>query len=115
MGRRIIPSHIPFHPGRVGLFYGWIILPAGIIGMLVSIPGQTMGVSVFTDYLVRDLSISRVQLSIAYLLGTLVSGMLITGAGIMYDRFGSRLTAMVAGFMLGTMLLFMTRIDRIAA
>ncbi len=54
-------------------YYGWIILVVASIGVLASIPGQTMGVSVFTDYYISNLSISRVELSTAYMIGTLIS------------------------------------------
>jgi hypothetical protein len=41
----------PFAPGQVRVFYGWVILVVTTIGILMSIPGQTAGVSVFTDHL----------------------------------------------------------------
>jgi len=43
----------PFSPARLPFFYGWIILFAGIIGMLMSVPGQTVGVSAFTEDLLK--------------------------------------------------------------
>ncbi|KPL17541.1 MAG: hypothetical protein AMS23_05400 [Bacteroides sp. SM1_62] len=103
--------NIPFAPSRIPIFYGWIILAAGTIGMLMSIPGQTMGVSVFTENLLNDLEINRNNLSLAYLIGTVGSGLLITRAGKLYDRFGARLMAFIAAGMLGLMLLFLTRVD----
>ena len=103
----------PFSPSRLPFFYGWVILVAGTIGILMSIPGQTMGVSVFTDNLIDDLGISRNSLSLAYLFGTLVSGLMITRAGKLYDKHGARVMAFIAGVMLGTMLVFLTRIDRL--
>lgn len=106
-----IPVHIPFHPNRIPVFYGWIALAAGIIGVLMSIPGQTMGVSVFTDHLIRDLPVDRVQLSTAYMIGTIMSGMIITYAGALYDRMGARVIAMGAGFMLGVMLFYLSHIE----
>jgi len=39
---------------------------------------------------------------------------MITRAGKLYDRFGARVMAFVAGIMLGLMLLYLTRVDRIA-
>ncbi len=109
-----IPAKIPFSPARLPIFYGWIILFVGIIGILMSIPGQTMGVSVFTDHLIRDLELSRVQLSFAYLIGTIMSGFLITYAGILYDKAGARIIAIGAGFMLGGVLVYLTRVNNIA-
>ncbi len=81
----------------------------------MSVPGQTMGVSVFTENLLRDLEINRNHLSLAYLFGTLGSGLLITSAGKMYDRHGARVMAFFSGVLLGVMLIFLTRVDRIAA
>ena len=103
----------PFSPSRLPFFYGWVILVAGTLGILMSIPGQTMGVSVFTDNLIDDLGISRNNLSLAYLFGTLGSGLMITRAGKLYDKHGARVMAFISGVMLGTMLVFLTRIDRL--
>ncbi len=102
----------PFSPSKLPFFYGWVILVAGTIGILMSIPGQTMGVSVFTDNLIADLGISRKSLSLAYLFGTLGSGLMITRAGKLYDRHGARVMTFIAGLMLGLMLVFLTRVDR---
>jgi OFA family oxalate/formate antiporter-like MFS transporter len=103
--------NIPFAPSRFPIYYGWIILAAGTIGMLMSIPGQTMGVSVFTENLLDDLEINRNNLSLAYLIGTVGSGLLITRAGKLYDKHGARLMAFIAAGMLGLMLLYLTRVD----
>ncbi len=107
--------NIPFAPSRFPVFYGWIILAAGTIGMLMSIPGQTMGVSVFTENLLDDLEINRNNLSLAYLVGTLGSGLMITRAGKLYDRYGARLMAFIAAGMLGLMLLYLTRVDSLVS
>ncbi len=105
----------PFDPARIPVYYGWIILVAGTIGVLMSVPGQTMGVSVFTENLLRDLHINRNNLSLAYMTGTLASGLLITRAGKLYDRFGARIMAFVSGVLLGVVLLYLTRVDRVVA
>ena len=101
----------PFRVNKFPFFYGWIILIAGTVGVVMSIPGQTMGVSVFTDFLIDALKIERTSLSLAYLFGTLISGLLITRAGKYYDKHGARIMAMVAGFMLGLIVIGLTRID----
>lgn len=108
-----IKCNKPFSPQKLPFFYGWVILAAGTIGILMSIPGQTMGVSVFTENLLEDLTINRSNLSLAYLVGTMGSGLLITRAGKFYDRFGARVMAFIAGIMLGITLLYLTRIDRV--
>lgn len=103
----------PFPPSKFPFFYGWVILAAGTIGILMSIPGQTMGVSVFTENLLSDLQINRNSLSLAYLVGTLSSGLMITRAGKLYDKHGARVMTFIAGVMLGLMLVYLTRIDRL--
>jgi len=103
----------PFPPSKFPFFYGWVILAAGTIGILMSIPGQTMGVSVFTENLLSDLQINRNNLSLAYLVGTLASGLMITRAGKLYDKHGARVMAFLAGVMLGLMLVYLTRVDRL--
>jgi len=103
----------PFPVLKFPFFYGWVILAAGIIGILMSIPGQTMGVSVFTESLLSDLQINRNNLSLAYLVGTVGSGLIITRAGKLYDRYGARVMAFIAGVMLGLMLVYLTRVDRL--
>lgn len=105
--------HIPFAPASIPVFYGWIILIAGTIGIIMSIPGQTIGVSIFTENLLEDLDINRNNLSLAYLIGTVGSGLLITRAGKFYDRYGARIMATIAAGMLGLMLLWLTRVEKL--
>lgn len=86
----------PFRPQRVGVYYGWVIVVVGTVGMLASIPGQTAGVSVFTDHLGEATGLTRLQLSIAYLVGTGTSGFLLPRGGRMIDRHGARAVALAA-------------------
>lgn len=83
----------PFDPSRQRFYYGWVIVVVGSIGVLASVPGQTAGVSVFTDHLTAATGLSRLQLSIAYLIGTATSGFLMPLGGRSIDRFGSRRVA----------------------
>ncbi|MDA3854081.1 MAG: MFS transporter, partial [Bacteroidales bacterium] len=105
----------PFRVDKFPFFYGWVILIAGTIGVLASIPGQTMGVSVFTDYIIDALRIERTSLSLAYMLGTIASGLLITRAGRYYDKYGARVMAMGAGLMLGAFLLALSKVESIVS
>jgi MFS family permease len=105
--------NIPFAPAKIPFFYGWIILAIGTIGIIMSLPGQTIGVSIFTENLLADLDINRNNLSLAYLIGTIGSGLLITRAGIFFDRYGARVMAFISASMLGLMLLYLTRVESI--
>lgn len=85
----------PFDPSRFRFYYGWVVLVVGSIGALASMPGQTAGVSVFTDHITDATGLTRLQLAIAYLVGTGTSGFLLPRSGGAMDRFGTR---RVAGF-----------------
>ncbi len=106
-------NNFPIKPASFPFFYGWVILFAGTIGVLVSAPGQTMGVSVFTDYLIDAIGISRINLSFAYMIGTVISSFLLTWAGKMYDKYGARIVGVIVSVFLGFILLLFSRVDRI--
>ncbi len=97
----------PFAPAKFPFFYGWVVLVVGSIGVFASIPGQTLGVSVFTDFLIADLGIARTPLSFAYLIGTLASAFLLPSAGRLLDRMGARKLATISALGLGASLLYL--------
>jgi sugar phosphate permease len=80
----------------------------GTLGMLATAPGQTVGVSVFTDSLIDEFGITRSALSLAYLLGTAASALLLAHAGRLYDHFGGRLLGAAAGASLALVLVALT-------
>ena len=94
--RGLLSDRWPFDPVRIGIYYGWVVVVAGTIGMIASVPGQTAGVSVFTDELTASTGLTRLQLSIAYLIGTGTSGFLLPRGGRAIDRYGARIVALVA-------------------
>ncbi|WP_434036027.1 MFS transporter [Formosa sp. 4Alg 33] len=93
------------NPNKFPFFYGYIVLFIGSIGVLASIPGQTVGVSVFTDPVKDALGLSRNQFSNAYMFGTLLSAFFVSKAGILFDRFGARYVAFFATLVLGISLM----------
>lgn len=62
----------------------------------MSIPGQTMGISVFTEHLLSSLGVTRIDLSMAYMFGTLSSAFMLPIAGKFLDRLGPRVIAVIA-------------------
>lgn len=102
-------------PRKVPFFYGWCIAGASVIGVISSIPGQTMGVSVFTPKLMEALGLTSQQLSTAYGIGTITSGFLLVRAGRLVDRFGVRPTMVAASIALGLILILMAQTGNIAA
>ena len=89
------------NPSKFPFFYGYVVLIIGTIGVYASIPGQTVGVSVFTDLLKDALGLTRNQFSNAYMIGTLISAFFVVKAGVLFDRFGARYVAFFATIILG--------------
>jgi MFS family permease len=104
----------PFRPAALPFFYGWVILGVSTLGIAMSIPGQTMGVSVFTDHLIGATGLSRLELSNAYLLGTVSSGLLLPYGGTLLDRFGARRLVVFICLGLAATLVYLANADRLA-
>ena len=94
-------------PRKFPFYYGWVILVVATLGIIMSIPGQTMGVSVFTDSLIAAFAVGRTPLSFAYMLGTGASSFLLPLAGRLLDRRGARFMVVVATTGLSASLLFL--------
>lgn len=106
-------ARVPFDPSKWPFFYGWVIILLGTLGILVSIPGQTIGVSTFTDSLIEVLSINRDQISLAYMIGTVLSSFLLTKAGKLYDTHGVRAVAGLGSVSLGVSLIMLSQVDKL--
>jgi len=105
----------PFRPAALPFYYGWVVLAVGTLGIVLSVPGQTMGVSVFTDALIEATGLTRLEISNAYLLGTLVSGLLLPLGGAWVDRLGARVAVLGACVGLALTLVWLASVDRLAA
>ena len=110
---RLSPD-FPFRPANLPFFYGWAIVAVATLGIVMSIPGQTMGVSVFTDHLLRVTGLTRLELANTYLVGTLASSLLLPRGGVYLDRYGARLTGIAACLALAGTLCLLTRLDGIS-
>jgi MFS family permease len=113
-GRMTLPGSWPFQPKRKPVFYGWIIWLVSTLGFLMSVPGQTMGMAVFTDPFIEAFGLTRTQLSVAYFIGTVASALFLTRAGRLYDRVGARTMVVGASVLLALMLAFISSIDLLA-
>jgi MFS family permease len=90
---------------RPDSFYGWHIVAYAAIALAATAPGQTAAVSAFIDPMIRDLGVSRGQISTAYLLGTLAGAAAMPFVGRAIDRHGTRRSMLVIGALFGTVLL----------
>jgi OFA family oxalate/formate antiporter-like MFS transporter len=113
MSKRRWQPDFPFTPSRLPFFYGWIIVLAGTAAVIFSIPGQTMGFSVFTDILMEQLGLTRVQLSSAYFVGTVLSGFTLPHLGRVFDRIGARRMTVYAALATGGVLFYLAATRRL--
>jgi len=110
-----LPAAWPFDVRRVPFFYGWVIWVVSTLGFIMSVPGQTMGMAVFTDHFMVAFDLSRTELSTAYFFGTLGSSLFLTRAGRWYDRHQARTLLVGASLVLGAVLVFISIIDWLVA
>ena len=112
--KAVLNDEWPFAVKHFPFFYGWTICFVSTLGIIMSIPGQTVGMAVFTNHFIEVFGLSRTQLSTAYLLGTLASSAFLTRAGRFYDRSGARITVLAASISLALCLCFIASIDFIS-
>ena len=65
-----------------------------------------MGVGVFSEYLISKTGLNRIELSFAYMMGTILSSIILPFAGKLLDRIGGRMMILATGIGLGVSLLF---------
>ena len=109
----MISPRWPFHPNRFPFYYGWVVLGVSTLGILCSIPGQTMGLAVFTDHFMEALSLQRTEISLAYLIGTVGASFLLSTAGRYFDLWGARAMIPITSVLLSVSIIFISVIDKI--
>ena len=72
-----------------------------------------MGVGVFTDDLIGALGLSRIQLSTAYMIGTISSSFVLPVAGRVIDHIGTRAMVIIASIGLGLSLILLAFTEKI--
>ncbi|MGF1453271.1 MAG: MFS transporter [Opitutales bacterium] len=109
----LLSADRPFPPRRLPFFYGWVIVFAGTIGIIATIPGQTMGVGPFTESLLLELDLARTPLALAYLVGTIGSSLLLPRVGRAFDQLGVRPVALAGYFLFGLALIYLSQVDQL--
>jgi len=89
------------------VYYGWIILVVGTIGQIMTSPGQTYVNSIFIEYFIRDLNISRTLVSTLYTIGTLTASLGLPWVGRQVDRRGPRVMVTAISVALGLACIYM--------
>ena len=88
-------------------------MSVAIFAIAIGLPGQTVGFSPFSEPLLTVTGLSRTNLSIAYFVGTLMSGLLMPQAGRYVDAFGARRLMCFAAVGLGVSMIGMSLLPQL--
>ncbi|MEX1019687.1 MAG: MFS transporter [Litorilinea sp.] len=92
---------------RVPFFYGWVILAASTLGMIMTSPGQTFAISIFLEYFIADLDVSRGLVSTFYTVGTLTASFALPFVGRQIDQRPVRVMVAVIAVVFGIACIYM--------
>lgn len=82
-------------------FYGWVIFAVATLGVVCTGPGQTYCISIFLEYIIADLSLSRSTVSSLYTAGTLLGSFALPFVGRRFDRHGARYMITLVSLLFG--------------
>ena len=89
------------------VYYGWVVMGAAALGTIMTSPGQTYSVSIFIDYFIRELNISRGLVSTLYTVATLIGSFALPFVGRQIDRRGPRVMVVVISILFGLACIYM--------
>jgi MFS transporter, OFA family, oxalate/formate antiporter len=92
---------------RWPFFYGWIIMTAGTLGLIMTSPGQTYTVSIFIEHFIRDLALNRTTVSALYTGATLLGSFTLPFWGRLVDRKGARPVVALVSVLFGLACIYM--------
>lgn len=92
---------------RSPVFYGWVIMLIGTLGLIMTSPGQTYAVSIFVEHLIHDLNLSRSEVSTMYTVGTLIGSFALPLIGRRIDRHGPRWVMVIIALIFGLACVYM--------
>jgi len=92
---------------RTPFFYGWVVMMAGTLGLIMTSPGQTFAVSIFIEQFISDLGISRSLVSTLYTVGTLTGSFALPFIGRQIDWRGPRRMVVIISLLFGLACIYM--------
>jgi len=96
---------------RFPFFYGWIILVAGTLTIIMTSPGQTYVISVLLEPIITELGLSRSTVSILYAIGTVVGGLALPLLGRLIDQQGARKMVLIIAPIAGIACIYMAAVQ----
>jgi sugar phosphate permease len=94
-------------------YYGWAVVGAGFLCSALSAPGQSFVISLYLEHLIRDLGISRVELSSLYAAATLLAAACLPMLGGWSDGLSGRRFLAPVLAMLGLAMLLLARVESV--
>jgi sugar phosphate permease len=89
------------------IFFGWFVILAGSLGLIMTSPGQTYGISVFIEHFITDLGVSRSLVSTYYAIGTLTGAVALPFIGRRIDQQGPRSVVVMVALLFGLACIYM--------
>jgi MFS family permease len=96
---------------RSPVYYGWVILIVGTLGVIMSSPGQTYSFSVFIEEFIRDLGLTRTSVSGLYTVGTITGSLMLPYIGRLIDKHGSRRMVVLIALGFGLACVYMSTVS----
>ena len=82
---------------RCPVYYGWVVLVAATLGLILPFFGHNTTIGLFVDDFILDFGLDRTTLSVLFGLGGFVAALSLPWVGKLTDRHGSRLIGAIAG------------------
>lgn len=86
---------------RLPFFYGWAVLAVASLGVFLTGPAQTYGVSVFIEPMLQELGWGRSLFSAMYSAASIVAGLSMLVFGRYFDRIGARVAVTALAVLYG--------------
>ena len=99
---------------RSPVYYGWVVMAVGTLGLIMTSPGQSYVVSIFIEYFIADLEISRTLISSLYTAATLTGSFALPFVGRLIDRHGPRALVTFISFAFGLACIFLGNVQNAA-
>jgi MFS family permease len=99
--------------GCVARWYPLRVVAAAAVALAMTAPSATPAVSAFVDPLIDGLDVSRLAISTAWLIGTLVGAAALPAIGRCIDNYGTQRVMMVIGLAFGAVLIGLSSVTGI--
>src|SRR3979490_2817565 len=97
------------HPAPPGLasppVWPWVRVVVAALAMVLTLPGRTHGLGLFTEPLLKSLALDRESYGFLNLGATLLGALFCLPCGWLLDRFGTRAVFLAVALALGTTVL----------